>query len=165
MQFPKLSIILLSLLLLVNCIDKKIPKILVSRKTISSSDLPKIGSIFDHKKFRQSRSKYPMYILINANEFALDKFVVINNVSLSVGIDPDRDTVFFVSTTDEKFITQDSVYVGMSFKDARIKTIDTIFNEPGWAWILPLKSGWNAAFHFEYQEVPDTARVWFLFQR
>jgi hypothetical protein len=55
-------------------------------------------------------------------------------------------TIVFVSTTDVAFETPEGVRIGTPLTQVRAGAGRFELAWPGWAYVIPLPSGWNAAF-------------------
>lgn len=75
----------------------------------------------------------------------------------------------FITTNDKKFITSDSVRMGMKYIDVELKSGNDLIKEPGFAFYFPLKSGWFAAFDLDVkadrQTITKDSTVSFIFKR
>lgn len=68
-----------------------------------------------------------------------------NGVQFLASLD-DRSLVSYIETRSPDFITPEGVRVGLMFHDLPAERQLQLRKEPGWAFVVPLASGWNAAF-------------------
>ena len=77
--------------------------------------------------------------------------------------------IHHVSTNDPRFRTPEGIAVGVSLKEVLELSKGKLVREPGWAFFVSLKSGWNAAFvqgeSMTEGELSPDAKVRFLFKR
>lgn len=76
--------------------------------------------------------------------------------------------IHYVSTNDPRFLTPEGIAVEESLKRVLETSNGKLIKEPGWAFYVSLKSGWNAAFVQESMtegELLPEAKVRFLFKR
>ena len=71
----------------------------------------------------------------------------------------------YMKTRDSAFRTREGAFVGMTYREARKLTSDSLGCLPGWAFVLKLPDGWNAAFGMiDYDSrtmEPDSTVDWF----
>jgi hypothetical protein len=87
--------------------------------------------------------------------------VAVRGVHYKIGVEGQR--VRYVATSDNAFRTAEGVSLESSLADVQVAASANGKAEPGWAYIVPLRSGWNAAF--ESMEPAAGDRVSFLFKR
>jgi len=85
-------------------------------------------------------------IIIGDSKF-LVKFNTIIKDNVSFGVCRDKNnSVVYIQTKNKNFFTPENVKVGMQLEDVLIITKGRLVNKEGWSYVLPLASGWNAAF-------------------
>lgn len=84
-------------------------------------------------------------ILTSSSSFEKAYFLKNNEINYLICKDSEN-RITYISTDDTNFITEEGIRLGMSINDPLITTKNEIFMEPGYAYILPLKSGWFAEF-------------------
>jgi hypothetical protein len=121
---------------------------------------------YNHKKDENLNSlkidtlKYG--ILISSGTFCNNCFDSFDNVGIKYSkcIGKKKQTLY-IETKDVRYVTDEDVFVGMKFNDAKIE-------ETGFLFYFPLKSGWNAAFFLDentdYQTMTKDSTVAFLFK-
>ncbi|MGE5529751.1 MAG: hypothetical protein ACM3X6_11505 [Patescibacteria group bacterium] len=93
-------------------------------------------------------SKSSETVQIGTNKFVQGYNIKAKGIKYKIGVDESM-VIIFISTDDRKFTTPEKVKPGMKFMDAM--EISTQFPdskliiEKGWAGVIPLQSGWNAA--------------------
>jgi len=65
------------------------------------------------------------------------------SIAFAVGVDG-KNRIVWISTTDETFRTPEGLAVGDSLESVLGIEGRRIVTESGWAWYVPLASGWNA---------------------
>ena len=103
------------------------------------SDLPQINDDF----YPQIESS--IWILISSSQFSKAYLVIYDEIYYTIAVN-DINKVSFISTEDELFISPESLKIGGSFADVKALTKNKVIKETGWAYYIPLESGWNAAF-------------------
>lgn len=76
------------------------------------------------------------------------------------------DTITYIETKDENFVTKEGFKVGMRYYDEIAnKTEQKLQLEKGWAYVLPLDDGWYAAFDLSEVDLQkmstDSTIKWF----
>lgn len=88
-------------------------------------------------------------MLVNSGTLSNKCFDSISNVIKYSVCFYDDDKYKFIVTNDNKFITLDSVSVGMKYGEVILISKNNLIKEPGFAYYFPLKSGWFAAFNLD----------------
>ncbi|CAN0153825.1 unnamed protein product, partial [Chrysoparadoxa australica] len=90
-------------------------------------------------------------------------------ITYKVALDQFSKKVNYISTDDLNFETEEGLKVGTTFKDAQNKTNSKLSLEVGFAYILQLDSGWNAAFIEDslklLNKLDDNITIKFFFKR
>jgi hypothetical protein len=55
---------------------------------------------------------------------------------------------------DKSFISSEGIKIGMHYNDIKKSTKNSLILERGWAYTLPLNSGWCAAFEISNYDLP-----------
>lgn len=80
----------------------------------------------------------------------------------------ENNVIFYIETKDDKFVTKEGVKVGMHLNDVLVKSNSDLILERGWAYIIELPSGWNAAFNLSKEnqkELSSEKTVSWLYKR
>lgn len=105
------------------------------------------------------------YTLNSSGQIIMSYNIFIDGIKYTICVDK-NNTINYIETKDKKFETLEGIKLGMTFKsikDARDKRLN---KELGWAYVMPLKDGWNAAFEFSKSNIQemssDSTIVWFF---
>jgi hypothetical protein len=82
---------------------------------------------------------------------------------------PDGENrMVYISPQSRRFATEEGVRIGDSFKKVRELADGAVQKHPGWAFVVSLPSGWNAAFtqgaDMTDGELKEKTRVAFIFK-
>lgn len=108
-------------------------------------------------------------VLVSSSQFSYGVAeVLLRGVHYTLGVDRDQ-TVMYVSTEDQDFVSPEGVRIGQRYEDVRQVAASDLIRERGWAFYMALPSGWNAAFvqgnTMTEGELSDDTPVCFLFVR
>jgi hypothetical protein len=70
--------------------------------------------------------------------------LVVGSARYVIGLEKNR--VRYIGVSDPKFKTSEGLSVASTFAEVLQASPDKGSNEPGWAYFVPLRSGWSAAF-------------------
>jgi hypothetical protein len=107
------------------------------------------------------------FIMISSAQLEQSYNVIIDDVNYLICKDMEN-RIKYIETKDFSFITADSVKIGMSFKEVLKHTNNPPRLENGWAFIVSLNSGWNAAFEIsknDFNKMDFDSTVKWLFKR
>ena len=110
-----------------------------NNNTILLEELPQIKDDFYPKTDSIS------YLMISPSQYSKAYNVYCQNISYNIAIN-DLNKVIFISTQDEAFVTSENLMIGKLLSDVQSISKNKIITESGWAFYIPLESGWNAAF-------------------
>lgn len=105
-------------------------------------------------------------ILISPSHIEQSYYTVAEGIQYTICIDS-VNRINYILTQDSNYITSDDVKIGMSYDDVRKHTNSQLILERGWAFFVPLNSGWNAAFlitDYDNPKMVDSTVKW-LFKR
>ncbi len=125
--------------------------------------LPQIGQVLPNKI---KEGSFKGYCIISPADMDKIYEIKVDSVEFEVAID-EKSRIKYIQTYNETFITDDGIKVGMTYEQVQkiSKDIRTLI---GWAYCIPLPSGWNAAFTVGSsmtEHFPDKdAQVKFLFR-
>lgn len=68
-----------------------------------------------------------------------------DNIEYKIAVDTNNKIVY-IETKDNNFKTDEGIKIGTSLENVLELTSFNMLEEKGWAFYLPLNSGWNAAF-------------------
>jgi hypothetical protein len=143
------------------------------RDATTLSSAPEIGQRFEPTSesigsmMAASAQTYPSY------------YASYNQVDYIIGVDDDQ-RIAWIQTSDSAFLTPDGLKVGDPLDCVMAATNERIRPELGWAWHVPLPSGWHAMLNRQFRDnekfellfprhdrldVPDNAVVVAFFKR
>ncbi|MBK7230633.1 MAG: hypothetical protein IPH97_17595 [Ignavibacteriales bacterium] len=102
-------------------------------------ELPNLNNLF------HPRGVPDFSLLISSSELSNAYSVNCKNINYYVAVN-DFKKVIYISTDDESFVTSEKLNINSTLSDVRNITDNDISIEKGWAFFIPLESGWNAAF-------------------
>ncbi len=112
---------------------------------ISLEKLPNVGDTLQGTKFDEI-DKSDLYLMTGPAQFDLSFAAEVDGILYSVAFDK-KHIVTFVATTDSAFASPEGIKVGTPMTETfKISGIDSIDKLAGFAYYVPLKSGWNAGF-------------------
>jgi hypothetical protein len=95
-------------------------------------------ALMDGKKMdvvADSAQTYPAYRIVR------------DSIPYLVGFDEKKNAIVYICPDDpQKFKTPEGIQVGTSLNDVTAIAKSSPIRRPGWAYVLRLPSGWNAAF-------------------
>jgi hypothetical protein len=101
--------------------------------------------------------------MVSPSQFEDCYQVKINNINYLISIDG-NNRIKSIFTYDKKFISPDSIKIGMKLSDVIRLSKDKPYLINGWAYVIPLNSGWNAAFEISNYDSntlsPDSIVKW-----
>lgn len=107
-------------------------------------------------------------MMTRSGTWARSYLFVESGITYTLAIDQDN-SVSCVSVSDSAFLTSEGIHVGMRALDILSDTTRHVLTELGWAYYIPLTSGWNAAFTqgptMTEGDLLPSARVAWLFKR
>ena len=105
-------------------------------------ELPEINDLFG------PRGVSTFSLLISSAQFSRAYSVNCKNIhyDIAVSVAGQFQKVVFIATDDKAFVTPEELKINDSLANVRSVTDNEILTEPGWAFYIPLDSGWNAAF-------------------
>lgn len=107
------------------------------------------------------------FIMISPAQLEVGYTTVIEGIKFTICKDK-NNLVKYIETKDNVFITEDSIKIGMSLTEVKKLTNNELRLERGWAFVMPLPSGWNVAFEFSKDDFnkisPDSTIKW-IFKR
>jgi len=107
--------------------------------------------------------KNKINLLVSPAQFEECYKIRIDSIDYLISIDKEK-RFKFISTFDKKFISLEGVKVGMKLPDVIQRSKQTLRLINGWAYVLPLNSGWNAAFEISNYDSntmsPDSTVKW-----
>lgn len=129
--------------------------------------MPELNAVFPVKK---RMLKNPANLLMTASGGMEPSFEAeYEGIKFLVAIGYESRRISFISTTDNRFQTGEGIRIGDTLEKVLETSKGEIIKEPGWAFFVRLKSGWNAAFvqgaEITEGELPPGAKVSFLFKR
>jgi hypothetical protein len=100
---------------------------------------PKLGA-----KFRPPKSGTGSMLMTASANIENGPFRVRwEGIEYELALDP-KDRITWISTSDPEFKTPEGVAAGDSLQSVIDRTGAKLVGEPGWAYYVPLASGWNA---------------------
>lgn len=84
-------------------------------------------------------------LLISPSQIAKCYKTNINGIEYIISKNEEQ-TSRLIFTYDKKFATSEGVSVGMKYSEIKNYSDSNLILISGWAYVLPLKSGWNASF-------------------
>lgn len=109
--------------------------------SMSLNSLPKINDKLDSSIRITSKHSW----LVNSSQCYPSTEILVDNISYEIAWEG-NGTVFYISTSDSKFETEEGVKINMTLSDILKKTESEVNQMPGWGYYIKLKSGWNAGF-------------------
>jgi hypothetical protein len=106
------------------------------------AELPKINDLF------HPRGVSDFLLLISPSQFSRAYSVNCKNIHYDIAVKADNHfkKVVYISTDDKSFVTPEKLKINDSLSDVRSVSENEILTYRGWAFVIPLESGWNAAF-------------------
>jgi hypothetical protein len=89
--------------------------------------------------------KSEIKLMVSPSKFEICKEVKFDDIDYLIATD-DKNTITKIFTYDTNFMSPDSVRVGMKLSEIMNKQKSELNLINGWAYVIHLKSGWNAAF-------------------
>jgi len=122
------------------------------------------------RKIPQTFAANPgLYLTMTAGGNFSEAFdFMVNRVSYTLAVDG-AGAVTYISTADKGFTSPEGATVGDTYQTVKKLGTSALVCERGWAFYLPLPSGWNAAFVQGYTmtegDLSDGAKVKWFFVR
>jgi hypothetical protein len=85
------------------------------------------------------------YIMAASGSFLAKYILRVDSIEFVLGISPEGH-VKYISSSDQKFVTDEGLRIGDSWLKVKNISNSELVKETGWAFYIPLQSGWNAAF-------------------
>lgn len=119
---------------------------------ISCSNNLTINKIKIGMKINKEIAKSPtgISLLTSHSNFAPTYEITLNGILYTIAIN-DQKEIIYLDTIDPDFKTEEGFNMKTTFKEIFAKT-NQVKKEPDWAFYIPLKSGWNAAFKISRSE-------------
>lgn len=138
--------------------------LLLDRSRITGIPLPELCWRIDHPP------KDPSMLMSSSAQLDPAYLLVVQSVEYSIGLRERDNRVVYISTIDPGFKTPEGLTTSSSLTDAMRVASDELRMEPGWAYYLPLKSGWSAGFFVgksgtESAPGEDDTVTWFFKRR
>lgn len=106
---------------------------------------------------------YNQYIMDSSGSIKKGYEILYNHCKFNITFDTGHK-VEAIFTNDRKFLTDDSIRVGMLYGDIKQKLVSKMPHiQPGWANYCISQSGWKIAFDYN-SIVCDTSKVTFIFK-
>jgi len=142
----KQSIYLIILFFFISCNSSKTNSLEIGRKVSSNIEM-----------------NTKINLMVSPSQFEDCYQVKINNINYLISIDG-NNRIKSIFTYDKKFISPDSIKIGMKLSDVIRLSKDKPYLINGWAYVIPLNSGWNAAFEISNYDSntlsPDSIVKW-----
>ena len=133
--------------------------------TIILEELPQINDLF------HPRGVSDFSLLISPAQFSRAYSVNCKNIHYYIAVNAvgQFKKVVYISTDDKSFVTPEKLKINDFLSDVRNVSDNEILTENGWAFVIPLESGWNAAF-VEGESMTDgtlnmDSKISFFFKR
>ena len=133
--------------------------------TMILQKLPQINDLF------HPRGVSDFSLLISSAQFSRAYSVNCNNIHYYIAVNAvgQFKKVVYISTDDKSFVTPEKLKINDFLSDVRNVSDNEILTENGWAFVIPLESGWNAAF-VEGESMTDgtlnaDSKISFFFKR
>lgn len=97
-----------------------------------------------------AKSPTGVSLLTSHSNFAPTYEITIDGIMYTIAIN-EQKKIIYIDTIDPNFKTEEGFCMKTTFKEI-FATTNQIKKEPGWAFYIPLKSGWNAAFKISRSE-------------
>lgn len=134
------KLLLFIMITLVACSNKKNNNVEITNLLSSSYNIEKGDKLPLNIMLLNKRN-----IMVSPSQF-YDCFKIINNNNEFYISFDENNIIRSIFTYDSSFITQDSIKIGMKFSDVAKLSKQNPYLIKGWAYVIPLKSGWIAAF-------------------
>ena len=92
----------------------------------------------------------PNLYMIAAAQISPAEEITVDGLRYTMAFD-DGGRVVFIATFDPEFVTSEGLRVESTYQEVEKAARSIAVREPGWAFVVPLPSGWNAAFVREKQ--------------
>ncbi len=136
---------------------------LVTCKVSSQLKTLEIGDSVSSDDLRDSELKY---VLSSKLGLVPEYKIVIDKITYKIGVDDER--IVYISTKDKRFKTKENISLGMTLKAVEKLLQKKAELRIGYAWYIPLASGWNAAFiipdYNSREPISPTSKVAFFFK-
>ena len=145
------QLLLFIIIFLVACSNKKNSSIEITNLISSSYKIEKGEKLPTNIKLLNKKN-----IMVSPSQFYDCYKIINNNKEFYISLDENK-IIRTIFTYDSNFITHDSIKIGMKFSDVAKRVIHKPYLIKGWAYVIPLNSGWIAAFeisdyHLETQQ-------------
>lgn len=70
-----------------------------------------------------------------------------------------NNLISYIETSDSTFQTKEGIKTGMTLSAIRKYNKSDLYLETGWAYILPLPSGWCAAFDYKTESIKSESEM------
>ena len=132
---------------------------------ISLKKLPSVGDTLQGTKFDEI-DKSDLRLMTGPSQFDLSFDAEVDGIRYSIAFNK-KHIVTFVATTDTAFASPEGIKVGTPMTETfKISGIDSVDRLAGFAYYVPLKSGWNAGFEVvDYDRdilAIDSTVTWFF---
>ena len=114
-----------------------------------------------------AKSPSKQYLLTSSSDLEQSYETTLNGIRYSIAIDENK-RITYIGSFDPDFKTEEGYSIKTTFKEI-FTSINKIELEPGWAFYVPLRLGWNAAFKLSKagaeSKPKDDDKVGFFFKR
>ena len=86
------------------------------------------------------------YALISAAQLDPSYQVKVGEFEYNVATYPDSKLIRYIEIKDKGFVSEEGAHTGMTLSEISKLTTENLIEERGWAYYVPLPSGWFAAF-------------------
>jgi len=114
-----------------------------SPEIIQLDSLPSIGDSFPLDT--EDSTKITFYLMTSPSQTSPAIFINVDGIDYILCVDH-HDSVCQISVGDTSFVTPEGVKIDMPYYEAAGYASQTTSCSAGWGWVMPLPSGWNAAF-------------------
>ena len=107
------------------------------------------------------------FILISSGQLKMANNIKINGINYTIVKDKENK-INYIETKDKNFNTEENIKIGMLLKEVKKTVTADLKYERGWAYYLPLPSGWNAGFKLsqnDMSKISNDSTITWLFKR
>lgn len=153
--------ILITSLMLTSFGNKTKPE--VNKMTDYQQHLKEMGILTGEVYKAEKESDH--YIMAGPSALYKSHTLFLYGAEFTLGVTEKESVIRYIATEDKKFITNEGFHVGMSYKDIKSRLKKEAIKLPGWAWYIPLESGWNLAFPLggDGEKLQDNASVAWIY--
>ena len=134
----------------------------------SSKKILILGQKLPKEILQKQEESPPILVMTSASSFNYSYNITVDNIDFFMAVDKDNK-IIYIGTTDKNFITSEGINIGSTLQDVMNVSEKSMIKETGWAYYVPLPSGWNAAFtegeEMTGEEPSEKSNVKWLFKR